>query len=185
MSNKSQTVCLCGFMGAGKSAVGYRLAAKMRKRFIDLDTYIEQQEGDIIRNIFQNKGEEYFRSCERKYLSKLLAEVDGGSVISLGGGSLQDEHHTEKLKESCMLVYVKVPVATLLARLQKDKKRPMLRNSDGSVKSEKDLKLHIQNMIKQREPLYLKADIVYNSDGFESIADSAGKLHTLISEYDK
>ena len=81
-----KNLVLCGFMGSGKSTIGRQLSEKLGMRFIDTDTYIEQKEGMTISQIFEEKGEEYFRELELetcRELSKLR-----GSIISTGGGTL-------------------------------------------------------------------------------------------------
>ena len=75
-----------GYMGCGKSTLGSALAQKKNLRFIDFDAYLEEQEQRSIPDIFENKGEIYFRKQESKYLDELLNE-EQDAIISLGGGT--------------------------------------------------------------------------------------------------
>lgn len=175
-------ICLCGFMGAGKSALGYRLASIFRRRFIDLDAFIEQKEGKKIPDIFKKQGEAYFRKMERECILEILAWKDP-IILSLGGGSLQDETHLNFIKNHCLLVYINIDRDVLLERLLNDKKRPMLRNNDGSLKSESELKKHVDDMLNERESLYLKSHINFKGQKLKSVVESAQILHDVILEY--
>ncbi len=77
-------VFLIGFMGAGKSTVGPRLATRLDLPFIDLDDRIEAEQGKSIADIFDADGESHFRALEREALEALAAEPD--SVVACGGG---------------------------------------------------------------------------------------------------
>ena len=79
------TIFLVGYMGCGKSTLGKKLAYNLRHDFIDLDTYIEEQEGRTIKEIFADDGEDYFRKLERVYLHRVIDTEN--VVISVGGGT--------------------------------------------------------------------------------------------------
>ena len=78
-----------GFMAVGKSAVGRTLAKKLKRRFVDLDKYIEKKQGMKIREIFEQKGEAYFRAVEKECLAEVLSEEN--QIIATGGGVINDE----------------------------------------------------------------------------------------------
>ena len=79
-------VIILGYMGSGKSIIGRELSLKVNKKFIDLDSYIEEKEKDSISNIFQNNGDLYFRKQESKYLKEILNN-NNDLVLSVGGGT--------------------------------------------------------------------------------------------------
>ena len=79
-------IIILGYMGSGKSIIGRELSLKVNKKFIDLDSYIEEKEKDSISNIFQNNGDLYFRKQESKYLKEILKN-NNDLVLSVGGGT--------------------------------------------------------------------------------------------------
>ena len=79
------TIFLVGYMGSGKSTLGKKLAYNLKYNFIDLDTYIEEQEGRTINEIFNDDGEDNFRKLERVYLHRVI-DIEN-VVISVGGGT--------------------------------------------------------------------------------------------------
>lgn len=79
-------IVLIGYMGCGKSSIGKSLAKKLRKKYLDLDDYIENREGKTVYDIFKNDGEIYFRKKETIYLKELIENRDN-IIISLGGGT--------------------------------------------------------------------------------------------------
>ncbi|MCH1485289.1 MAG: shikimate kinase, partial [Flavobacteriaceae bacterium] len=79
-------IIILGYMGSGKSIIGRELSLKLNKKFIDLDSYIEEKEKDSISNIFQNNGDLYFRKQESKYLKEILNN-NNDLVLSVGGGT--------------------------------------------------------------------------------------------------
>ena len=134
-------------MGSGKSTIGRQLSEKLGMRFIDTDTYIEQKEGMTISQIFEEKGEEYFRELELetcRELSKLR-----GSIISTGGGTLLRDCNVKEIKKGGVVFLLNVSSNTVLTRLKSDTTRPLLRRED----KEKAVK----NLLSQRIPLYNRA----------------------------
>ena len=79
-------IIILGYMGSGKSIIGRELSLKMNKKFVDLDSYIEEKEKDSISNIFQKNGDLYFRKQESKYLKETLSN-NTDLVLSVGGGT--------------------------------------------------------------------------------------------------
>ncbi len=81
------TICLVGFMGAGKSTVGAALARALHRDFVDLDRMIESRTGKTVPEIFDGQGEAAFRNAEREALAKALSRSPGPQVVALGGGA--------------------------------------------------------------------------------------------------
>ncbi len=109
-------VYLTGFMGSGKSTVGPILANTLGWDFYDLDRVIEEREGLSVRDIFEKKGEEYFRELERK----AFLDMSNGDkvIISLGGGTAASQENIDLLKKNGKLVYLKISPEAAYARLR-------------------------------------------------------------------
>jgi len=139
-------------MGSGKSAVGRLLAKSKQNFFLDTDAMIESAEGKSIPKIFEEDGEEYFRSLEESVVSWLINNVND-AVISTGGGMLV---YCEKLKEVGKIVYLKVPFETIMSRMDKNelKKRPLFNDLEKA-----------RVLYDERNSVYEKrADIIISAD---------------------
>ncbi len=134
-------------MGSGKSTIGRQLSEKLGMRFIDTDSYIEQKEGMTISRIFEEKGEDYFRSLELE-VCKELSQLKG-SVISTGGGTLLKDTNVKEIKKGGVVFLLNVSSNTVLNRLKNDTTRPLLQRED----KEKAVK----TLLSQRIPLYNRA----------------------------
>lgn len=146
-------------MGSGKTTVGRALAAEWGCDFIDLDRFIEQETGQKIPDIFNHYGETRFRNMETDALRKVL-ESTKPMVISLGGGTPCMDENMLLIKEKSLSVYLKVSPEELVRRLlRSENPRPLI-----AGKTESDLKDYIHHLLKQREPFYLNADQVIESD---------------------
>ncbi len=139
-------------MGCGKSSVGKELSTLLSFSHIDLDTYIEEQEGKSINTIFSTKGEDGFRNLEQEALMKVL-QLDN-VVLSLGGGSIKSEKVAEQIKANGLCFYLKANKETLAQRLIKeDKTRPLLHDYSSNLEK---LSERISDLLKEREYLYEK-----------------------------
>lgn len=120
-------IILLGYMASGKSTIGKYVAKKLKYRFIDLDTYIEEQENNSVSTIFKLKGEIYFRRIEHTYLQKLL-NTDTNFVLSLGGGTPCYGNNMELInKADVSAFYLNTPINILVSRLIKAKSsRPLI-----------------------------------------------------------
>jgi len=120
-------VVLVGYMGSGKSSVGKLLASKLRISFYDLDAVIEDNEQLSISNLFEKKGELYFRKSENKILQQILYK-DESFVLSLGGGTPCYYNNHELLQQDGVVsFYLKATSAKLVERLQVEKEaRPLV-----------------------------------------------------------
>ena len=145
-------------MGAGKSAVGKALAAKLNRRFIDTDDLIESKVGKSINNIFVDDGEEFFRELESSALEKSIGQT--GAVISCGGGIVLLEKNRETIRKSGTSLFLNASPDLLLSRIKNQNKRPLINGYKGEEKLEK-----IKELLSERLPLYLKADFTFDSGG--------------------
>ena len=150
-------IILCGMMGAGKTTVGLRLALSLDRRWVDTDSLIEDEYGDIS-TIFQSYGEEYFRGLETKVVEELVQE--DGLVISTGGGLVLREENVSLLKQNGKIVWLRGKVDTLTKRLSEDKTRPLLKTDRGCLQEK------LTKMLENRAPIYERiADFTVDIDG--------------------
>ncbi|MGE5304572.1 MAG: shikimate kinase, partial [Alphaproteobacteria bacterium] len=109
-----QNIALTGFMAVGKSAVGRTLARKLKRRFIDLDKVVEKAEGMKVRDIFEQKGEAYFRQREKEALAQVLEQ--DGQIIATGGGVVLDQENVRLLRDRALLICLGASTDVLLER---------------------------------------------------------------------
>ena len=145
----SKTVALVGMMGAGKTSLGRKLAAKLEVAFRDADQEIETAAGLSVSEIFEKYGEPYFRDGERRVIARLLGEEP--HVLATGGGAFMDAATRAAMKEHALTVWLKTPIHVLLARVKKKDTRPLLKGRDP--------KQTIEALLAVREPIYAEADI--------------------------
>ncbi len=143
--NKKNNIILIGFMGCGKSSVGYRLSYALRQTLIDTDKLIERQQGMTISQIFETKGESAFRQMETECVRYLIEGADK-QIISTGGGlPMKEENHT-LLKQLGTVYYLKVTEETVYERLKGDTTRPLLQGENPRAR--------IGELLAKRAPIY-------------------------------
>ena len=155
-------VILIGYMGSGKSSVGRKLSEVLQYDYLDLDDYIQQQEGKTITEIFKNRGEIYFRKVESKYLNELISSKDN-TIISLGGGTPCYGNNMEAIKNSndTISIYLKTSIAILSDRLILEKdKRPLI----SHLEDKDELIEFIGKHLFERSAYYNQSDIIINTD---------------------
>lgn len=149
----SRSIVLIGLMGAGKTAVGKRLAARLDLPFIDADSEIELAAGQTISEIFAEHGEPYFRSGEAKVIARLLR--GGPEVLATGGGAYMDARTRANIKAQGISVWLKAELPVLLHRVRRRDHRPLLNaGSPDAV---------MRELMKKRYPVYAEADITVES----------------------
>ena len=153
MGHLTRTIALVGMMGAGKSSIGRRLAARLQVQFRDADHEIEAAAGCAIPEIFERYGEAAFRDCERKVISRLLNEP--AHVLATGGGAFMDAETRMRIEDSAVSVWIKAPVEVLLARVKRKDNRPLLKSGDPQE--------ILTRLLAQREPTYALADLTLES----------------------
>ena len=130
--------------------------------FMDLDAEIEKKLGKTINRIFQEDGEQYFRSTEHAILTEL--QPRDHCVISLGGGTIAHHDNIRLIKSLGILIYLKARPEKLLKRLRYKSDRPLLRINKERPPDELELKERIDHLLTSREPFYSQADIVVFTD---------------------
>ena len=147
-------IFLIGPMGAGKSTIGRRLAAAVDKVFVDADHALEDRTGVEIPLIFELEGEAGFRKRESDLLAQLVTRE--GIVLATGGGVVLSAHNRAHLAEHGFVVYLDAPIDLLVARVARDRHRPLMQTADP--------KATMQEIMRIRDPLYREsADIVVRS----------------------
>lgn len=147
---------LVGPMGAGKTAVGRRLARLLGLRFVDSDEVIVARTGVDIAYIFEKEGEAGFRQREREVIDALTREP--GVVLATGGGAVLLPENREHLATRGTVVYLHASVAQQLARTRHGTHRPLLHTADPGAR--------LAELMAVREPLYREvADLVIETDG--------------------
>ncbi len=138
-------IFLMGYMGSGKSNVGRELALILGYNLVDFDTYIESNEGRTISEIFEVKGEIYFRKKESEYLKQLIASKTENTVIALGGGTPCYGTNLEQIKNTgSLILYLNTSVQELTARLWTERsKRPLIQGQESKENLEVFIRKHL------------------------------------------
>ena len=165
-------IVLVGLMGAGKSKIGRQISIDFDIEFIDTDAEIENVAGMSIAAIFDLYGEEKFREIEAREISTLLKGKP--AVISTGGGAYMQEKTRAIINQSGLSVWLKAKPETLAERISNTDSRPLLRGKDP-VKV-------LQQLAKERYPLYQEAELVIDTDGL-SLAKAIEKVKKTITSY--
>jgi shikimate kinase len=158
-------VILIGFMGCGKTTIGYKLSYRLRKAVIDTDKEIEKEEKRSISDIFAAEGEEYFREQETAYLRRLTKTVNN-QIISVGGGLPMREINRELMHQLGQVIYLRAKAETIYQRVKNDTTRPLLQGDNPQEK--------IEALLAERKQNYeTAADIIVDVDGkeFEQIVN--------------
>ena len=142
-----RSVVLVGMMGAGKSSVGRRLAARLGIPFVDADAEIESAAGMTIPEIFDKHGEIYFRAGEVRVIARLLD--NGPQVLATGGGAIMDQKTRDLIHIKGITVWLKADLDVLMKRTKRRNDRPLA----GQIK----------DLLPLREPVYALSDIVVQS----------------------
>jgi shikimate kinase len=130
-----KTIVLTGMSGSGKSTVGKILSEKTKKNFIDIDEQIVLNEKKSINEIFAHNGENYFRELEIQTIKNVFEPED--LIISLGGGTFENEQTRNFLLENSVVIYLKTSPEAVLERLKNANDRPLLNNNMNFERIEK------------------------------------------------
>lgn len=147
------SLVLIGLMGAGKSAIGRRLALRLELPFLDADHEIEAAADKSIAEIFQDDGEPYFRDREEKVIERLLSE--GPLILATGGGAYMSEVTRQNIAQYGVSLWLKADLDILMERVSRRSHRPLLQTEDPRAV--------MQSLIDQRYPVYALADITIES----------------------
>jgi len=143
----TRSIVLVGMMGAGKSSVGRRLAARLGLAFVDADAEIESAAGMTIPEIFAKHGEADFRSGEKRVIARLLDS--GPQVLATGGGAIMDQNTRDLIHIKGISVWLKADLDVLMKRTKRRNDRPLADK--------------MKDLLPLREPVYALSDIVVQS----------------------
>jgi shikimate kinase len=149
----SRTIVLVGLMGAGKTKIGRRLAARLDLPFFDSDNEIEAAAGETIEEIFHNRGEAVFRDGERRVIARLLSQPV--HVPATGGGAFMDPATRAAIGRRAVSVWLRADLDVLFARVSRRNNRPLLQ--------ERDPRAVLADLIERRHPVYAEADLTIDS----------------------
>lgn len=149
----TKTIALVGLMGAGKTAVGRRLAQRLGIEFADADAEIERAANATIAEIFASNGEPFFRDREREVIKRLLANPV--HVLATGGGAFMDPSTRALLRERAITVWLRADLDLMLSRVMRRDNRPLLKNGDPRAV--------LETLMAERYPIYAEADIAVDS----------------------
>lgn len=149
-----KTIVLIGLMGAGKTAVGRRLAARLGLPFVDADQEIEAAAGCSISDIFAMHGEQAFRDGERRVIARLLE--DPPHVLATGGGAWMDPETRARTGERALSVWLRADHDVLVRRTARRNNRPLLRGKDHAEV--------LRRLQSERYPVYALADVVVDTE---------------------
>ncbi|KHF38081.1 shikimate kinase [Halalkalibacter okhensis] len=154
-------------MGSGKTTIGQALADKIGYHVIDTDKWVENKEQMSISEIFEKKGEDYFRDLE----TQALLELQGDHmIITTGGGIIKKDRNREIMASQGEIIYLQADFDELLRRLEGDETRPLLQQQD---------KERIQALYESRLELYEQADIIVNTVG-RSVLGIVAELESIL-----
>src|SRR6266436_7213422 len=145
----SRLVVLVGMMGAGKSTIGRRLAARLHVPFLDADIEIEAAAGMTIPEIFETHGEPHFRDGEARVIARLLES--GPAVLATGGGSFMREETRRRVNDKAISIWLKADADIIMRRVRRRADRPLLQTPDPEAT--------VGRLISEREPIYQHADL--------------------------
>ena len=148
-----RTIVLVGLMGAGKSKIGRRLAARLNLPFFDSDHEIEAAAGESIEEIFANRGERMFRDGERRVIARLLAQPV--HVLATGGGAFMDSETRQLIGGRGVSVWLRADLDVLVSRVSRRNDRPLLKSGNART--------ILEALIEQRHPVYAEAHVVVDS----------------------
>jgi shikimate kinase len=149
----ARSIVLVGMMGAGKSTIGRRLAARLGLAFLDADVEIEAAAGMTIPEIFELHGEPHFRDGEARVIARLL---DGGpAVLATGGGAFMREDTRRRIGDKAVSIWLKADADIIMRRVRRRADRPLLQTADPAAT--------VSRLMTEREPVYQRADITIGS----------------------
>ena len=169
----TRLIVLVGMMGAGKSTIGRRLAARLGMPFLDADSEIEAAAGMSIPDIFEVHGEPHFRDGEARVIARLLES--GPAVLATGGGAFMREETRTRVGAKAVSIWLKADADIIMRRVKRRADRPLLQTSDPAAT--------VNRLISEREPVYQHADLTIASRDVphDKIVDECiGALHARL-----
>ena len=149
--NSNKNLVFLGMMGSGKSSIGNLVSKKLKLPFIDVDSLIEEITNMPVSEIFEKKGEDYFRNLEEKITLKSLKKIK--NVVSLGGGGFINDKIRKEILINHFSFWLNWDESILVKRIKGNKKRPLaFKSTDQEIKT----------IIKDRSKIYANAQFKIN-----------------------
>ncbi|SEP56835.1 shikimate kinase [Thalassovita taeanensis] len=161
-----KTVVLVGMMGAGKTAVGKALAARLEVPFLDSDAEIETAANMSVAEIFTRDGEAFFRQKESQVIERLLDTEC--CILSTGGGAFLADRNRKMISEKGVSVWLNAGLKLLWQRVRHKDSRPLLRTADPFAT--------LSGLFEQRTPIYMKSDLQVIVEDRFSIEETAERV---------
>jgi len=144
-----RSIVFVGLMGAGKTAIGRKVAAELGLPFVDSDQEIEAASRMTIPELFERYGEIEFRALEQRVIARIFEA--GPQVLSTGGGAFMNAQIREAITSHGISVWLKADIDVLMERVAKKQNRPLLQAADPRAVMER--------LIAERYPAYAGADV--------------------------
>lgn len=144
-----RSIVFVGLMGAGKTAIGRKVAGQLGLPFIDSDQEIESVSRMTIPDLFERYGEDEFRSLEQRVILRVLES--GPQVLSTGGGAFMNAQTREAIAAGGISVWLKAELDLLMERVAKKQNRPLLKKADPRAV--------LEELMRERYPVYGRADV--------------------------
>jgi len=159
-----KNIYFMGFMASGKTAIGKQFSSMMNWPFYDTDNLIEKNAGKAISRIFADDGEENFRKIETDVIQQVAAKKH--QVIALGGGAVIRDNNWNMITQSGITICLTAPVVVLANRIIQKNHRPLMADLNS-----RELLQKIENMLKERQPYYKRADYSFENGGELSVKE--------------
>jgi shikimate kinase len=171
LSGVPRNIVLIGFMGCGKSTVGRELRRMLGYPLVDTDSVIEARAGKRITRIFEEDGERAFRDMETELLRELAADRANPRIVATGGGIVVRPENRDLISSLGYVVWLRVPVETILRRTRRSRARPLLNTGDAASR--------VRMLLSEREPWYRQcAHLPIETAGLESDEVATGILES-------
>ncbi len=167
-------IVLTGFMGTGKSVTGRWLSNELGLEFVDTDDLIEDREGKKIPEIFESKGESYFREVESSVIEDFISS-GSDAVFATGGGAVLNENNFKLLTDWGVVIRLTASLDVIYSRIKGKTSRPLL--CRGNVRE------NLERIIKDREPYYSKVAFTVDTS-FKSIENVTGEILAYLKTFD-
>lgn len=169
-----RSIVFVGLMGAGKTAIGRKLAAMLGLPFVDSDQEIESVSRMSVPELFERYGEPEFRALEQRVILRVLE--NGPQVLSTGGGAYMNDQTREAIRQHAVSIWLKADLSVLMERVSKKQNRPLLKTADPRAT--------LAELMDRRYPVYALADVtVPTRDEKKEViaAEVAAALHAHLA----